>query len=124
MRTEYSTHDIHIFFKLQCAVSCDGFDCPLSFSVPPFFPSSTRPLHVQLFALLFVFPVCTRHSTFLVGLIPPLGHVLRFCFQSQLTFHNLEFPNTSHFVDICFDSKSFNLNIVIDVIMIWDVTPR
>ncbi len=56
------------------------------------------------------------HSTFLFGLIPPLGHVLRSCFQSQLAFHNLEFPNRSRLVDSCFfESESSSQNTIIDV---------
>lgn len=124
MRTEYVSHHIHISFSsLQCAVSCNGFGCPLSACLTSFHP--TRPLHVpshvQHFALHCFFCLSrlhSSHSTFLFGLIPLLGHVLRSCFQSQVTFHNLEFPNTSPLVDVCLESESSNLNIIIDMIMI------
>jgi hypothetical protein len=127
MRTEYVTRHIHISFSnLSCAVWLSPFCVPL------FFTSPTRPIHVPLHVQLLLFALycffClsylhASHSTFLFGLIPPLGHVLRSCFQSQLTFRNLEFQiHQSHLVDNRFQSESSNLNIIINVIMTWDVT--
>ena len=67
-----------------------------------------------------IFPTCTRRIQHFFGLIPPLGHVLRSCFQSQLAFHNLDFQ-IDHTVVDCFESGFSSPNIV-DVIMIWGVT--
>jgi len=73
-----------------------------AFCMPLFFPPSTHPLHVPLHtfnSLQYIFLLPFLFA--LVALNIPLrfdttaGHVLRPCFQRQLTFYNFEFRNRS-----------------------------